>query len=94
MMGVSKAEEAKVEAMLLKYDFEWRKEQNTPEQDMHEAYALAFLMDDEEKALYNKIREFKPKPNPHGKVVSTRFEPYHDVTVYEDGHEEWYYIGD
>lgn len=30
----------------------------------------------------------------HGKIVSTRFEPYHDVTVYEDGYEERYYIGD
>ena len=30
----------------------------------------------------------------HGRVVETRFEAYHDVTVYEDGHEEWYYIGD
>lgn len=30
----------------------------------------------------------------HGKIVSRRFEPYHDVTVYEDGHEEWFSIGD
>ncbi len=30
----------------------------------------------------------------HGKIVETRFEPYHDVTVYEDGYEEKYYIGD
>lgn len=30
----------------------------------------------------------------HGKVVGTRFDPYHDVTIYEDGHEERYYIGD
>lgn len=30
----------------------------------------------------------------HGKIVGTRFDPYHDVTVYEDGYEEKYYIGD
>lgn len=30
----------------------------------------------------------------HGKVVGTRFDPYHDVMVYEDGYEEKYYIGD
>ena len=32
--------------------------------------------------------------NPHGKAVSRRFEPYHNVTVFEDGYEEWMYIGD
>ncbi len=31
---------------------------------------------------------------PHGRVVDTRMEPYHDVTVYEDGYEDWYYLGD
>jgi len=30
----------------------------------------------------------------HGKAVSSRFEPFHDVTVYGDGHEEWFYIGE
>ena len=30
----------------------------------------------------------------HGRIVDTRFDAYHDVTVYEDGHEERYYIGD
>ena len=30
----------------------------------------------------------------HGKIVDIRFEAYHDVTVYEDGHEERFYIGD
>ena len=29
-----------------------------------------------------------------GRIVETRFDPYHDVIVYEDGHEERYYIGD
>jgi hypothetical protein len=35
-----------------------------------------------------------PKVGPHGKVVDVRFEPYHDVTVYEDGYEERFYIGE
>lgn len=30
----------------------------------------------------------------HGRIVETRFEPYHDVTVYEDGYEERFYIGE
>lgn len=30
----------------------------------------------------------------HGELVSTRFDAYHDVYVYEDGHEEKRYIGD
>ncbi len=28
------------------------------------------------------------------KVVGTGMDPYHDVTIYEDGYEERYYIGD
>lgn len=30
----------------------------------------------------------------HGKLIEYRFEPYYDVKVYEDGYEDWYYIGD
>lgn len=30
----------------------------------------------------------------HGKIVGARTEPYHDVTVYEDGCEDWFYIGE
>ena len=30
----------------------------------------------------------------YGRIVKTRFDPYHDVKVYEDGYEERYYIGD
>ena len=30
----------------------------------------------------------------HGKVVNVRFEAFHDVTVYEDGYEERFYIGE
>lgn len=35
-----------------------------------------------------------PMEKLHGKVVETRMEPYHDVTVYEDGYEDWFYIGE
>ena len=35
-----------------------------------------------------------PMEKQHGKVVDFRQEPYHDVTVYEDGYEDWCYIGD
>lgn len=30
----------------------------------------------------------------HRRIVKTRFDPYHDVKVYEDGYEERYCIGD
>ena len=33
-------------------------------------------------------------PGPHGEVVEYRFDAYHDVKVYEDGYEEFFYIGD
>lgn len=38
----------------------------------------------------------KPSPNEmlHGKVVGTRMDPYHNVTIYEDGYEDRYYLGD
>ncbi len=32
--------------------------------------------------------------DPHGKIVGHRFDPYHDVTIYEDGYEERFYIGE
>ena len=35
-----------------------------------------------------------PNEKLHGKIVGTRMDPYHDVTIYEDGYEERYYIGD
>ena len=41
-----------------------------------------------------KESDEEPPVGPHGRVVETRFDPYHDVTVYEDGYEERYYIGD
>jgi len=33
-------------------------------------------------------------PGKHGKIIDTHFEAFHDVTVYEDGYEERFYIGD
>lgn len=52
---------------------------------------MPWELTEEEQAL-------QPSPDwsksPHGKPVGRRMEPYHDVTVYEDGHEEWDYIGD
>lgn len=44
----------------------------------------------EEQASKHKFTE----ENPHGKVVEVRQEAYHDVTVYEDGYEERFYIGE
>ena len=35
-----------------------------------------------------------PDEKLHGPVVDSRMEPYHDVTVYADGYEDWRYIGD
>ena len=30
----------------------------------------------------------------HGRCIDYRQEPYHDVHVFEDGYEDWLYIGD
>lgn len=35
-----------------------------------------------------------PNEKEHGPVVGSRMDPYHDVTIYADGYEERYYIGD
>ena len=35
-----------------------------------------------------------PMEREHGKLVDFKWEPYHDVYVYEDGYEDRYYIGD
>lgn len=35
-----------------------------------------------------------PNEKKHGRVVKRYFAPYHDVTVYEDGYEGWFYIGE
>lgn len=67
-----------------------------------EAEARKRGMDDIAILLGILDEEIEPDPNPipspmervHGKAVSSRFEAYHDVTVYEDGYEDWSYIGD
>ena len=45
-----------------------------------------------------KKAEWMKKKNPglidHGKVVERRCEPFYDVTVYEDGYESRFYVGD
>lgn len=35
-----------------------------------------------------------PNEKIHGKVVERRFGAYHDINIYEDGYEEYIYIGD
>ena len=45
---------------------------------------------EEIEGALEKIRKYKP----HGDRVDFRQEAYHDVTVYEDGYEDMYYIGD
>ena len=37
---------------------------------------------------------YTPLTKLHGEVVGYRMEPYHDVTVYADGYEDWFYIGE
>lgn len=36
----------------------------------------------------------EPEPGPHGKIIERRCEAFYDVTVYEDGYEDRYYLGD
>ena len=43
---------------------------------------------------YDELKEDEVPIGPHGRGVETRFDPYHDVTVYEDGYETRVYIGD
>lgn len=45
---------------------------------------------DEIEAALAQLQTYKP----HGDSVDFRQEAYHDVTVYEDGYEDMYYIGD
>ena len=40
------------------------------------------------------IPEPEPEPGPHGKIIKRRCEAFYDVAVYEDGYEDWNYIGD
>ena len=51
---------------------------------------LEYLETGDERLL-SPIPETK---NPHGRVVDYRFEAFHDVIEYEDGHIEYFPIGD
>jgi hypothetical protein len=52
-------------------------------------------MSENEKAIEEFIEMCETATEiPGNTVVSIRHETYHDVTVYADGHEERYYIGD
>lgn len=42
--------------------------------------------------LFN--REPTPLERLHGPVIGTRCDAYHDVTIYADGYEDRYYLGD
>lgn len=35
-----------------------------------------------------------PLEKAHGNIVARRMDPYYDVTIYEDGYEDYYPIGD
>ena len=70
---------------------------------MTEEQAIAQGMSEWDIAYGFLTEEIEPSPNidhrtpnekEHGPVVAARMEAYHDVTVYADGYEDWYYIGD
>lgn len=54
------------------------------------AELLAWL-DGDEHALDNWP---EPKESEHGPVVGYRMDAYNDITIYADGYEEQFYIGD
>lgn len=35
-----------------------------------------------------------PMERLHGPIIGTRFDAFHDVTIYADGYESRYYVGD
>ena len=58
-------------------------------------------MDDFQISLGILYEEIEPDParipymeRLHGKCIDFRMEAYHNVHVYEDGYEDWDYIGD
>ena len=77
------------EKEMLSYELMQSEEQAT----QHGADAIDIFM-----GIVNETVGAPPRLSPmeklHGKVVETRMEPYHDVTVYEDGYEDWFYIGE
>ena len=71
------------------YDYEQALE--AVEKGMDDVSIALGILDGEIISDPNKLT---PNEKLHGKVVDTRMDPYHDVTIYEDGYEERYYIGD
>lgn len=67
---------------------------------MTETEAKAKGMSDLDIAMGILMGDIEPEEKPslmerlHGKVVGSRMDPYHDVTIYEDGYEDRHYIGD
>ena len=67
---------------------------------MTETEAKAKGMSDLDIAMGILMGDIEPEEKPslmerlRGKVVGSRMDPYHDVTIYEDGYEDRYYIGD
>ena len=56
---------------------------------------LYAYMEDGDESHFKDWGETKtPNEKLHGKVIECRCEAFHDVTVYEDGYEEYNYIGD
>lgn len=68
---------------------------------MTEKEAERMGMSDFDIAIGIVMGEIEPDPNKltpmekmHGKIISVEQTAFHDITTYEDGHEERYYIGD
>ena len=67
-------------------------EQEAREKGMDNVAVFLGIVDGE--VIPDPTPRLTPNEKLHGKVVGTRMDPYHDVTIYEDGYEERYYIGD
>lgn len=59
-------------------------------QSKERAYVWIDLTEEQQKRILAEI----PTVDEHGKCVDYRQEAFHDVHVFEDGHEERTYIGD
>ena len=56
--------------------------------------AIAQGADDFDIALGFMEGYITPLEKAHGKIVARRMDTYYDVTIYEDGYEDYYPIGD
>lgn len=62
---------------------------------------IVFLLEETDTDIYSVLHCYDTEPSyykrmerVHGPVINRRMDAYHDVTVYADGHEERFYIGD